>query len=105
MGAQSTYAEQTLNEYGVKSQKSIVGQFDSNEWITFPSKQDIPLKKSWTVTFSDIVTFDKIDGAVIESNNKFIPVDINFSGNSQLTISPVHTYEANVTYRMENISY
>jgi len=97
----SSYAEQSLDEYGVKNKVNVVTQLDSNDWIIFPSKQDVPLKKTWTVTFSDIVTFDKIDGAVIEKNNQFIPVKIDFSGDTQLVISPVNTYEANASYTLK----
>ncbi|MCD3197304.1 NPCBM/NEW2 domain-containing protein [Clostridium botulinum] len=69
-----------------------------SNWTNFNEKYNVSLSKSWKVNFSKEISLDKIDGAVIEKDNKFIPVNINISGNNSITITPINNYEPNTRY-------
>ena len=94
--------EYTFNQYGMRNEVKSKRNTSSNEnWESFNEQSSIPLNKNWTITFSDDVTKDKIDGMVIEKGNKFIPVDIEIKGSNTATIKPTNSYESNSKYTLK----
>lgn len=98
--ATPTFAEE-MNKYGIKNETTVLEQDDATTWIELPAKTNVPLQKSWTVNFSQEVSYDKIDGAVIEQGNKYIPVEIDFSGRKSLTVTPKDAYDINTNYTLK----
>lgn len=89
-----------FDQYGMKKEIELGNNFKSinGNWIEFDEKNDVQLKKEWTIVFSGEVIKDKIDGMVIEKDNKFIPVEIELTGENQATITPVNSYESSSRY-------
>lgn len=95
-----TYAAE-INKFGIQNAVAVEEQIDAVTWTELPTKTDVPLKKSWTVNFSQTVSYDKIDGAVIEQGEKFIPVEIDFPGKKSITITPTEVYKAGTNYTLK----
>lgn len=94
----------SFNEFGMKNEKSIRTNQEiekKGDWNEFDEKFDVPLNKEWTITFSGEVTHDKIDGMVIEINKKFIPVEIELTGNNTATVKSVRPFEEGEKYTLK----
>lgn len=74
-----------------------VSMASTYEWITLPEMQDVPLSKTFTVTFNLPVTIEDIDGIVIYQGGKFLPAEIKVSG-KQAFVTPVHAFSPNTHY-------
>ncbi|NMM64423.1 hypothetical protein HBE96_17530 [Clostridium sp. P21] len=78
---------------------------DTGTWRTLPDRTNIALDKTWTLTFNQDVTPDKIDGITIENEqtNTYIPVSVNLhptSNSKQIQITPVNNYDSNTKYSL-----
>lgn len=94
--------ENVLNKYGIQNTVAVEEAVEQKaQWIDLGAVKNVPLQKSWTVTFSQTVDYSKVDGAVIEINNKYIPVEVDITGRKTMTITPVHHYEPNKTYTLK----
>lgn len=97
--SQKQYDYYPFNEYGIAKGVNISandGNYtlfsNSSNWEYFPVEKNVPLNKAWTVVFSKEFTIDEIDGIVIQKDDKFIPVEIELSGNDRVTVNQfIHT--------------
>jgi len=106
--SQKQYDYYPFNEYGIAKGVNISandGNYtlfsNSSNWEYFPVEKNVPLNKAWTVVFSKEFTIDEIDGIVIQKDDKFIPVEIELSGNDRVTVKPVYSYEPNSKYTLK----
>ena len=98
-----------FDEFGVRSDVNVTNLGDLNEerklasedWVSFPSKKNVPLDKEWSINFSAIATHDKIDAIVIERNAQYIPVMITLTNSKQVKIRPVGLFSGNANYTMK----
>ena len=91
-----------FNEKGFKKGLEISQRRTAkNGWIDFKAEKNISLDKEWTITFSDEINKEKIDGMVIENNNEFIPVNITLSTDNKATVRPSYLYEADSNYTLK----
>ena len=94
-------SEDLFDEYGIKNDTKLTERsLMSVEWETFEKETNIELNKEWTVRFSDEISFEDIDGAVIEKDNEFIPVNISINSDN-LVIKPKDGYSNNSLYTLK----
>lgn len=94
-------AKQPLNQFGVQNAVAVEQVADHTKWIDLGTQKNVPLRKSWTIIFNQTVDYSKVDGAVIEMNDKYIPVEIDITGRKTMKVAPVHNYESNKTYTLK----
>ena len=108
MGETNLY-DTNFNDYGIRNGSKLMIDYKSKSsvsgsWQSLPSKMGVSINKDWTVTFSDIVSLDKIDGMVIEKikDKTFIPVRIHLSPTAkQAKVTPIDEYIQGEEYMMK----
>lgn len=89
-----------FDEFGLK--ENVREQVLKNSgWEEFSEKSNVPTDKEWTVDFSSIATYDKIDAIVIERNKQFIPVQITFNNTEQVKVKGTDAFAGNATYTLK----
>lgn len=73
----------------------------NSDWVVLDPINDVGLNTKWLVKFSGNVTKNAIDGIVIDDGNKFIPVEIEFTGEQEIVVTPVNPYENNSIYSLK----
>ena len=94
-------SDNLFDEYGMKKNIDLNRRtLMSTNWEEFEKTIDVALDKEWTVTFSNEIEFQNIDGAVIENNGEFIPVTITLDSNN-MTVNPKDKYQGNTAYTLK----
>ncbi|WP_303964731.1 Ig-like domain-containing protein [Sporosarcina ureae] len=71
----------------------------NSDWLLLPEIVDVPVDKTFTVTFNNEVTLGDIDGMVIIHQGAFLPVTIKTKGR-QAFITPVESLTADEDYEV-----
>lgn len=75
-------------------------QTNTSQWTNLGSHKNVDLNKVWTISFSNTVSFNKIDAIVVKSGNTFVPVKLEKNAQNQLQVLPLMGYVGNTTYEM-----
>ena len=99
-------SEYEFDDYGIKKEVKLETNIkkiedSKGDWTEFNEKTDVLLSKEWTITFSGKLTEKKIDGMVIEKDDKSIPVKIKLTEENKATVAPVEYYEPNSNYTLK----
>ncbi|MDP5274942.1 Ig-like domain-containing protein [Chengkuizengella axinellae] len=69
------------------------------DWTELPELIDVPLVKTFTITFNKEIKVEDIDGILIESEDMFIPVTIHLKGD-EATVTPVEYLRPDTDYTL-----
>lgn len=95
-GWDSLYGEGLLNVSQLEKPRA------TQEVIQFPTKQNVPLNKAWTITFEKPFMNTVPIEAMLSDGNSKIPIDIKKSGpEKKVTISPLKNYSKNKQYHLQ----
>lgn len=81
--------------------KLLMSSALSDSFRQLPSKSNVSLNKTWTVTFTSDVTMDKVDGVLVQKGSDFVPVNISITGSNKMSVKPVNPYAPNSKYSLK----
>ncbi|MCH5138399.1 hypothetical protein JMF89_14475 [Clostridiaceae bacterium UIB06] len=73
----------------------------SSDVSQLPAQSNISLNKAWTITFTEEITWNKIEGISIQKDSSFVPITVNKLTSTTLSITPAIFYEANSKYTLK----
>lgn len=100
-GLNSSILAAEITFHNKVSNKLLMSSALSDSFRQLPSKSNVSLDKTWTVTFTSDVTMDKVEGVLVQKDSDFVPVNIAISGQNKMSIKPVNPYAANSKYSLK----
>lgn len=70
----------------------------ASSFTQLPAKNNVKLDKAWTITFSNDIDMNKIDGILVQKDSDFVPVTIAVSGKNTISVKPTNSYVPNSKY-------
>lgn len=69
-----------------------------DSWQQFKEQFNIPVDKSWVITFNKEIKNNDIDGIIVGKDNIYIPTKIELLSDKKVKITPINNYEYNSRY-------
>lgn len=91
-------AAQTI-QFSNSSSKILMSSASS--FTELPAKNNVKLDKAWTITFSNNIDMNKIDGILVQKDSDFVPVSIAISGKNTISVKPINSYVPNSKYTLK----